>query len=314
MADMHKLTAALLTAALATMASQAGAQTLTGSRTSMERQHQVAVSHGYVFAKTASTVNKLVEQGDLLRVQPTRHFELHNVSFPYAKAPVKLFIEQLSAQYVAACGEKLTVTSLTRPLDRQPGNAADDSVHPTGMAVDLRIPPAGKCRSWLERQLLSLESAEVLDVTRERNPPHYHVAVYPEPYRQFAEATPGSGTGSEYVVRRGDTLSRIASITGASVAQLKSTNGLRNDILQIGQKLAVPASNSAVVSRVSPSANAQIAAVSEVTHRVKRGDTLWRIAKQYGTTVNALSSENGLNGAALQIGQVLKVKAGGSAL
>lgn len=311
---MHKLTVALLTAALATMAGQAGAQTLTGSRSSMERQYQVAVSHGYVFAKTASTVNKLVEQGDLLKVQPTRHFELHNVSFPYAKAPVKLFIEQLSAQYVAACGEKLTVTSLTRPLDRQPGNAADDSVHPTGMAVDLRIPPAGKCRSWLERQLLSLESAEVLDVTRERNPPHYHVAVYPEPYRQFAEATPGTGTGSEYVVRRGDTLSRIASITGASVAQLKSTNGLRNDILQIGQKLAVPASNSAVVSRVSQSANAQVAAVSEVTHRVKRGDTLWRIAKQYGTTVDALSSENRLNGAALQIGQVLKVKAGGSAL
>lgn len=311
---MHKLTVALLTAALATMAGQAGAQTLTGSRSSMERQYQVAVSHGYVFAKTASTVNKLVEQGDLLKVQPTRHFELHNVSFPYAKAPVKLFIEQLSAQYVAACGEKLTVTSLTRPLDRQPGNAADDSVHPTGMAVDLRIPPAGKCRSWLERQLLSLESAEVLDVTRERNPPHYHVAVYPEPYRQFAEATPGTGTGSEYVVRRGDTLSRIASITGASVAQLKSTNGLRNDILQIGQKLAVPASNSAVVSRVSQSANAQVAAVSEVTHSVKRGDTLWRIARQYGTTVDALSSENRLNGAALQIGQVLKVKAGGSAL
>ena len=55
---MHKLTVALLTAALATMAGQAGAQTLTGSRSSMERQYQVAVSHGYVFAKTASTVNK----------------------------------------------------------------------------------------------------------------------------------------------------------------------------------------------------------------------------------------------------------------
>lgn len=311
---MHKLTAALLTACLATLATQAGAQTLTGSRSSMERQYQVAVSHGYVFAKTSSTVNKLVEQGDLLKVQPSRHFELHNVSFPYAKAPVKLFIEQLSSQYFTACGEKLTVTSLTRPLDRQPGNAADDSVHPTGMAVDLRIPPAGKCRSWLERTLLSLESAEVLDVTRERHPPHYHVAVYPEPYRQFAEATPGAGTGSEYVVRRGDTLSRIASITGANVAQLKTANGLRGDVLQIGQKLSVPTSNSALVSRVSPTANAQIAAVSEVTHRVKRGDTLWRIAKQYGTTVNALSSQNSLNGDALQIGQMLKVKSGGSAL
>lgn len=311
---MQKLTVALLTACLATMATHAGAQTLTGSRSSMEKQYQVAVSHGYVFAKTASTVNKLVEQGDLLKVNPTRHFELHNVSFPYAKAPVKLFIEQLSARYVAACGEKLTVTSLTRPLDRQPGNAAEDSVHPTGMAVDLRIPPAGKCRSWLERELLSLEASEVLDVTRERNPPHYHVAVYPEPYRQFAQAESGTGSDSEYVVRRGDTLSRIASITGASVAQLKATNGLRNDILQIGQKLAVPAANTAVVSRVNPGTNAQVAAVTEVSHRVKRGDTLWRIARQYGTTVDALSAQNGLSSEALQIGQVLKVKSGTGSL
>jgi LysM repeat protein len=98
------------------------------------------------------------------------------------------------------------------------------------------------------------------------------------------------------------------------VAQLKSANGLRNDILQIGQKLAVPAATTAVVSRVNPGTHAQVAAVTEVSHRVKRGDTLWRIARQYGTTVDALSARNGLSSESLQVGQVLKVTSRGSSL
>ena len=32
---------------------------------------------------------------------------------------------------------------------------------------------------------MSLESVQVLDVTRERTPPHYHIAVYPTPYREY---------------------------------------------------------------------------------------------------------------------------------
>jgi LysM repeat protein len=313
MADMHKLTLATLATAFLTIASQTSAQSLAGSRASMERQYQVAISHGYTFVETAAVVSQLAKAGELVQVRPNRHFDLHAVSFPYARPPVKFFIEQLSAQYFAACGEKLTVTSLTRPLDRQPNNAHSESVHPTGMAVDLRIPASGKCRSWLERNLLSLEAAEVLDVTRERNPPHYHVAVYPEQYRQYADSTPG--VGNEYVVRRGDTLSHIATITGASVAQLKASNGLRSDMLQIGQKLQIPGTASTAVARVSNSAsNDQLASVTEVAHRVRRGETLWRIARRYGTSVDALSAENGLAGDSLQIGQVLKVTASSSSL
>lgn len=54
----------------------------------------------------------------------------------------------------------------------------------------------------------------------------------------------GSQSGAEqvYVVRRGDTLSRIAQKNAVSVGALKSANALRSDKLQVGQKLRVPAS------------------------------------------------------------------------
>lgn len=303
----------------------------------MERQYQEAVNLGYTFMKTSSAVTKFVESGYLVRVNSNNHFELSSVSYPYSRPAVKTFIERLGSQYFAACGEKMTVTSLTRPIDRQPANAAQDSVHPTGMAVDLRIPQVGKCRSWLENTLLELERTDVLDVTRERNPPHYHVAVFPQSYERYvagvsarpaaqaaASATVSEGaapaavviataaeveTNREYVVRRGDTLSEIAAKTGASVNQLRSANGLRGDMLKIGQKLEVPTSTSATVAAAPRNSN-EVAAVTEVTHRVQRGETLWRIANRYGIPVNDLSRQNGLSGDVLQVGQTLRVRTG----
>src|SRR5690606_8979905 len=58
-------------------------------------------------------------------------------------------------------------------------------VHPAGMAVDLRISSSAACRSWLESTLLSLERQEVLDVTRERHPPHYHIALFVDRYAEY---------------------------------------------------------------------------------------------------------------------------------
>jgi hypothetical protein len=60
---------------------------------------------------------------------------------------VQTFVERLSSQYHNACGERLVVTSLTRPASEQPRNASDRSVHPTGMAIDLRLSTKGTCRT-----------------------------------------------------------------------------------------------------------------------------------------------------------------------
>ncbi|MES2624805.1 MAG: DUF5715 family protein [Pseudomonadota bacterium] len=315
---MQGLTLALAATILLAICNPGHAQTLKGSRSSMERQNQIAIKQGYTFVKTSKVVAGLVDAGDLVEVKNSKNFELHDVSYPFARPPVKAFIERLSAEYRVACGEKLTVTSLTRPIDRQPANASSDSVHPTGMAVDLRIPPKQKCRTWLENYLLAMEGDDVLDVTRERRPPHYHVAVFPDTYEQYVVTM--ATTTQEYIVRRGDTLSRISSATGTSVAQLRSMNGIRNDIIQVGQKLqvraadTVPANVAAVASVVAapvptPAAvTNQIAAATVSTHRVKRGETLWRIAKLYGTTTDALAAKNGLASDILQVGQTLTVK------
>ena len=49
----------------------------------------------------------------------------------------------------------------------------------------------------------------------------------------------GSHSSHYYTVRRGDTLSKIASRYGISVAQLKRINGLKRDQIRVGQKLKV---------------------------------------------------------------------------
>lgn len=50
------------------------------------------------------------------------------------------------------------------------------------------------------------------------------------------------------------------------------------------------------------------AAVCTPTHKVKKGETLWSIARAYGLTVAALKSNNGLKGDTIRIGQSLNVK------
>jgi hypothetical protein len=162
--------------------SAAGAENLRGSPTSMLRQYGVARDAGFSFARTTSDLRHLVYEGQLVPLHGNANYAVVAASYPYALPAVRLLIERLSAEYHSATGEKLVVTSLARPSSRQPRNAHPLSVHPAGMAIDLRIPKRTASRIWLERALLSLEAERVLDVTRERRPPHYHVAVFPEEY------------------------------------------------------------------------------------------------------------------------------------
>jgi hypothetical protein len=180
------LTAALVSTTSMTLAAEAHASALGGSRASMQRQHQVAVEQEFTFTKKPAQVDALVKEGKLVPVRGNADYRTSNVSFPYARPEVRLFIERLATQYRDATGKQLVVTSLTRPSSRQPSNASALSVHPAGMAVDLRVPDGATERAWLERTLLSLEDAGVLDVTRERRPPHYHVAVFPTAYVAYA--------------------------------------------------------------------------------------------------------------------------------
>lgn len=172
------------------VAATAEASGLRGSPASMRNQHAVALSEDYTFLRTPSQVRHFVAEGRLDTVPGNADYRVHKVSFPYARPEVVSFIERLAREYRQETGELLVVTSLTRPTASQPGNAHRLSVHPAGMAVDLRVPFKPSQRGWLEMRLLDFEEAGVLDVTRERNPPHYHVAVFPGEFREWAAANP----------------------------------------------------------------------------------------------------------------------------
>jgi hypothetical protein len=177
-----------LTASSGVLAAAAEASpSLRGSPASMREQNQVAREHGLNFYRTGEEIHAAVERGDLVPLEGNADYTVADfVRFPFAHPAAVLFVERLSKQYREACGQQLVVTSAVRPSNGQPRNAHALSVHPAGMALDLRVSDRASCRAWLEGALMNMESRGLLNGIRERTPPHYHVALYPEPYMAFA--------------------------------------------------------------------------------------------------------------------------------
>ena len=96
-------------------------------------------------------------------------------------------------------------------------------------------------------------------------------------------------SGNEYVVKSGDSLYSISKKYGISVDELMSVNNLKSTVLSVGQLLKIPNNSE----------------VTNVIYTVKKGDSLWSIAKDNKTTVDAIVKLNNLSNANLSIGQKL---------
>ncbi len=219
----------------------ARAGSLRGSLASVRRQDREADLNDFTRLRTPAQVKKFLKLGLLVPVPGNADYDLdREVSFPVARPEVKLFVERLARQYHAATGEKLVVTSLTRPISDQPMNASDLSVHPAGMAVDFHRSASRASRRWLERVLLSLEDRGVLEATRERHPPHYHVAVFPKLYAAYVERIAGGPDTVTHRVRRGESLWQIARRYGSTVRDIQTANGMDTADIRPGMKLTIP--------------------------------------------------------------------------
>jgi membrane-bound lytic murein transglycosylase D len=105
-------------------------------------------------------------------------------------------------------------------------------------------------------------------------------------------------------VRRGDTLSGIAARYGTSVGAIMRTNNLRSaNRIWPGQRLQVPVSGGRAPSTASFNPTSG-------EHTVRRGESLYSIARQYRTTVDRLKRDNRLSGTTIYPGQKLKVAPG----
>lgn len=109
-----------------------------------------------------------------------------------------------------------------------------------------------------------------------------------------------AATYQYHVVRKSDSLSEIAEKYKTSVSTLKRLNGIRGDLIRVGQKLKVKL----IVSSTSVGSSATAA---HRYHTVRRGDVLSSLAKHYGMSVTDLMKLNGLRSDVIRIGQKLKV-------
>jgi membrane-bound lytic murein transglycosylase D len=118
-------------------------------------------------------------------------------------------------------------------------------------------------------------------------------------------------------VRRGDTLGGIADKYGVSVAALKTANKIRGTMIHPGQDLLIAAAPKGMALNSS----AQLASLDDSLderptrsrsasdkHVVRRGDTLWSIARTHGVSIDRLANSNGLaRKGTLAVGQVLAI-------
>jgi len=109
-------------------------------------------------------------------------------------------------------------------------------------------------------------------------------------------------------VRSGDTLSEIAQRYRASVESIKSVNGLKADFLRAGARLKIPTGTQEMAtSRETAPMQSGGLKGKVLTHEVKRGDSLWKIAREYDTTTDLIISLNQIRNTRLTVGQVIKV-------
>ncbi|MCS7278893.1 MAG: LysM peptidoglycan-binding domain-containing protein [Thermodesulfobacteriaceae bacterium] len=120
-----------------------------------------------------------------------------------------------------------------------------------------------------------------------------------------------------YEVKKGDTLYSIAKRHGISVEELKNLNNLGNSALKPGQKLIISKNHSKKVFKVEKIGginterfNFSVLENREnefIYYKVQKGDTLFRVAKKHGLTVEELKNLNNLEDDVLTVGQQLKV-------
>ncbi|WP_156291625.1 LysM peptidoglycan-binding domain-containing protein [Oceanobacillus salinisoli] len=109
-----------------------------------------------------------------------------------------------------------------------------------------------------------------------------------------------------HTVGSGDYLTVLAKQYNTSADAIQVANGMASNATKIGQTLIIPV----LIGNTAGSTSTQSTAQTNSTYTVTSGDTLWSIARQFNTSVDAIRSANNLKTETLSIGQALKVPNG----
>ena len=102
-----------------------------------------------------------------------------------------------------------------------------------------------------------------------------------------------------YTVVSGDTLSKIARKYNTTVNAIKDLNYLKSDSLTVGQIIRIPEMYTPEEEMYMP---------MFINYTVKKGDSLYTIAKEYNIDINILKKDNSLTSNVIKVGQILKIR------
>ncbi len=126
------------------------------------------------------------------------------------------------------------------------------------------------------------------------------IPVWTPPKRQYAY----------HRVRRGETLSHLATRYRTSVRAIAAANNIRRQsYIRVGQRLRIPTRGKRILY-AAPSTPDDLDQSKRIIHRVKRGDSLWLLASRYGSNTREIMRLNNLNTSRLHIGQRLLIREG----
>jgi peptidoglycan endopeptidase LytF len=133
------------------------------------------------------------------------------------------------------------------------------------------------------------------------------------PAPAVAATTTTQPAARTYVVKKGDSLWKIAKVESVSIGDLARANNLtKTSALKTGQKLQIPASAKAEAANTATASAVPTATSVEAggqMYTVKSGDSLWKIARAQNVTVTALKQANNLSSDSLKVGQKLHIPA-----
>lgn len=151
-----------------------------GEVSSSKQQYHYALELKLPFMATESEYQAQIGSGYFIRLE-SPFMEVH-AKRPYALPSTVFFVTEMAREYyVFGCG-LLVVKDALRLIGERPRNGSLNSVHPAGMAVDIRTKyiPA-ECADWLRSYVIQKETEGKVDGTQEWKPEHLHIVVPLQP-------------------------------------------------------------------------------------------------------------------------------------
>ncbi len=213
---------------------------------------------------------------------PLEHAEAFQAA--YAAIPQNLKLQAITIQHRVRKGETLSTIA---------------QKYKTGSKTLARLNNISNPSKIRIGQVLKIPSGSL--VSTEKIPAQSSSSSSPS---SSASTTP-TNSGATHRVVKGQTLTAIAQRYGTTVMVIASLNNITNTgSIRIGQTLKIPGTSASSQQTVSLSDETAV-------HRVKKGQTLSSIAKQYNTSVQALSNLNKIrNPRMIKPGQLLKIPRG----